>query len=150
MSQNDTYTPAEVCKTLRIPSSSLRRYAAEYSDYLSEQARVSGRMRRYTDTDLAIIKKIRELTVQKYPPEEIKAQIAVIDEPLELLDPKMLDFLESTRARFAQLESDYQQLLKSHTAQQTELDALRDELTQLREQLSRPLFSRITDIFRKR
>jgi len=73
------YDPKTVSEMLDIPGSTLRRYSADYSDLLSENARLKGRKRRYTDSDVLILRKIRELTRSRKTQDEIRQVIQVTD-----------------------------------------------------------------------
>lgn len=99
------YDPKQVSEMLGLPASSLRRYAVDWSAYLSEYANRSGRKRRYTDQDILILKKVRELTSQRRGADEIAAQLSIVDNDnnqsaLSLM-PQIMSEFENVRARFA-------------------------------------------------
>lgn len=71
------YTPKQVSDMLKIPPSTLRRYAAHYSDYLSTEKR--SRRRVYNERDIATLEKIRSLAGDGQSVDAIKSQLSVID-----------------------------------------------------------------------
>lgn len=74
------FTPSQVSDMLGIPPSTLRRYVGDFGDHLSGEA-TSPRGRRYSDRDIAILKKARELLYQRQPVDQVNALLAVIDDP---------------------------------------------------------------------
>ena len=76
------YSPGEVSDYLNIPSSTLRRYARLFKEYLSPSAQQ--RRRKYTTTDLEIFEKIKTLS----------ANGVLIDEIGPLLDEMPIDHAE--------------------------------------------------------
>lgn len=68
------FTPGELSKITGIPSSTVRRYVILFGDYLSPGAKRL-RSRSYTETDLAIISRIRDLSGQGVPLELIGEQL---------------------------------------------------------------------------
>lgn len=77
------FTPAQVSETLHIPLSTLRRYAADYADHLSDQAKQPGKSRRYSDRDILVLEKARQLLQAGHNAEQVKALI-----PLTDIDPQ--------------------------------------------------------------
>ena len=73
------YTPGQVAELLSIPSSSLSRYAREFSEYLSESARVAGRRRAYTEGDVLILERVRALLLDGVPLGEVAARLRVVE-----------------------------------------------------------------------
>ena len=73
------YTPGQVAELLKIPSSSLSRYAREFSEYLSESARVAGRRRAYTEGDVLILERVRALLLDGVPLGEVAARLRVVE-----------------------------------------------------------------------
>lgn len=61
-----SYTPGEVTKFLGIPGSTLRRYVSTFGDYLSHSAK-KRRGREFTDKDVAVLTRIRDLASQGRP-----------------------------------------------------------------------------------
>src|SRR3990167_8426516 len=65
------YTPGEVSTLLAIPSSSLRRYVAILGHLLSPGARKQ-RGRTFSESDISVIARVRELTQGGYTLEQIE------------------------------------------------------------------------------
>jgi DNA-binding transcriptional MerR regulator len=73
------YTPGQVSEMLDIPPATLRRYSAEYREFLSEDAKLRGRRRAYTDSDLVVLQRIRQYYGERRSPKEIKKLLQVVD-----------------------------------------------------------------------
>lgn len=71
------YTPMQVSEMLKIPPSTLRRYAAFFAAYLSPQA--PGKKRSYSDSDIVTLGKIKELS-RKLPLAQIGPRLPVVEE----------------------------------------------------------------------
>ena len=70
------YTPQQVSEMLKIPSATLRRYAQQFASHLSEHTKQHHR--RYTEHDIAILARARELFTEGKPPDEISSLLAVM------------------------------------------------------------------------
>lgn len=136
MSENhplaSTYTPAQVSEMLGLPASSLRRYSVEYRDLLSGFAQAKGKKRRYTDADVQVIARIRELLREKKSPEEVRRLALIVEDPqpgsaLALL-PQIAAEFENLRTHLARMEQERQ-------ADREELQQLRDQVNQLHQEL---------------
>ena len=68
----------QTSEMLKIPPSSLRRYSSYFASYLSPQS--PGRKRSYTDSDIVILGKIKELT-RKLPLDQIGPRLPLVEEP---------------------------------------------------------------------
>jgi len=73
-----SYTPKQTSEMLKIPASTLRRYAKQFSEHLSESANKS-RGREYTEQDIATLARAREL-LRSHSPEDTNKLLAVIDD----------------------------------------------------------------------
>lgn len=73
------WTPGQVSDMLKIPPSTLRRYAADFADHLSPGAQRS-RGRRFNESDVDILARARELLGQGRSPAEVSAILPVIAE----------------------------------------------------------------------
>jgi len=74
------YTPGQVSDMLDIPSSTLRRYAKEFSSHLSEEAQEPGRKRRYIELDLVILARARKLLNTGQSPKEVNKMLFVVED----------------------------------------------------------------------
>lgn len=72
------FTSGQVATMLELPSSTLRRYVATFGGFLSEGAR-QARSRRFTDGDVVILRRIRELLGEGRSPAEVKELLASLD-----------------------------------------------------------------------
>lgn len=71
------YTPEQASEMLKIPPSTLRRYASQFSAHLSEHA-TKQRSRRYTEQDIATLARARELLSEGKSPEQALSLLAVM------------------------------------------------------------------------
>lgn len=124
------YTPGQVSEMLKIPTSTIRLYAKLYSDYLSPQ---EGRERRlYTENDLVILARIKDLRSAHVKMDEIKRRLLEVPkEPVRVeesaltLIPTIATAIESAQAaaRAAQNRA--------------------DQLARLQEDLSQPWYKKL-------
>jgi DNA-binding transcriptional MerR regulator len=80
----DVYTPDQTSKMLKIPLSTLRRYASQYSEHLSEHTK--RRKRRYTEQDITTLARARELLSSGKSPSEVNKLLSVITTDEQLPD----------------------------------------------------------------
>lgn len=131
--------PGQISELTGIPASSLRRYAVQFAKYLSKSAQ--GRNRKYTERDLSVLIKIRELSEAQTPLEDIPAQLDLVIEQDELpeipqtsalaLLPQLLEDYERINGRIEELHQAVDQAL----ANQERLDQLAQQIEELRAQL---------------
>ena len=124
------FTPKQVSVMLKIPTSSLRRYASVFGDMLSESASQPGKRRLYNDSDLVTLGKIRQLTSSKKTPDEIRALLQVVDD-----DPPPVTALMLVP-----------EVLQAFEKVSDELTTMRDEIAALRDEidaLKRPWWKKI-------
>lgn len=132
-------TPGQVTDLTGIPSSSLRRYAKEFSEFLSNHAQ--GRRRLYTDRDVSVIMQIRELTNQGVPLEAIPEhldRVYDIDQPEgeetgALALPGLVQKLEEMRASWG----------AAFEQQQRDINELRQAVEDLKRERNKPWYKRI-------
>ena len=67
------YKPSEVSQFLNMPGSTLRRYARLFKDYLSPTAQL--RRRKYTPQDIEIFEKVRNLSAEGVPIDDISGHL---------------------------------------------------------------------------
>jgi len=134
------FDPKTVSEMLEVPASTLRRYAKDWADFLSESARTPGKKRRYSPEDVTVLRRIRELLGQHKDRDEIAAALQVVDDtPPETtalaVMPELLQELEGIRSRFAQLQSELEDNRQDN-------DALRERVERLEEWLTLPWWRR--------
>jgi DNA-binding transcriptional MerR regulator len=119
MTTTQLFDPKTVSEMLKIPPSTLRRYCKSYIDYLSPTAREKSKKRRFSDTDILVLKNVRELTASKKTEDEIKIALQVIqDNPdqeaqlnaIETIYPQIIEIIDQFRAKQASLEDRVSQL----------------------------------------
>lgn len=146
MSTKTGYSPDQVSTMIDVSPATLRRYAHEYAEFLSDRARDTSKRRRYTDEDIIVLKKIRLLVREKKTPDEIRQLIPLIEDAPEepgsslALLPAVLQEFENLRARLASQD-------ERITNQNQQLDELRRRLDELFEERHQPWYRRL---FRKK
>lgn len=133
------YTPGQVSDMLNIPSSTLRRYVAKFGNYLTDGAtRQRGRL--FSDGDLNVIMRIRDLAAQGVSLDNIAEQIeqaskeAGIDkeriEPetaITIIDNRFKEVNERISDYVAQVNA----VQKDQIDQAAEIDELREMVNKL-------------------
>ena len=122
------FDPKSVSEMLDIPGSTLRRYCADYADLLSETARVTGRKRRYTNDDLLVLRRIKELTRNRKSPDEIRAAAAAAAAETETDVKSALVLIPAIAAEFEQLRSQIARLQSDQDENRAAIEQLRREL----------------------
>lgn len=69
------YTPKQVSEMLQIPASSLRRLSKDFSDQLSKQ---KSRHRQYSEDDISLLKRVRELTARGMTLTAVKTELTFV------------------------------------------------------------------------
>jgi DNA-binding transcriptional MerR regulator len=155
------FTPAQVSSMLDIPASTLRRYAVQFSEYLSASANQK-RRRSYTQGDILVLGKIRELTGQGLPVEDIAGRLPMVDnEPPEKSALALVPDIASELAHAQTVARNALQLVQELTSQvekipdiENRIAALADSLegeraarlqleNELREYRDRPWYKRV-------
>jgi len=152
MSETALYDPKTVAEMLDVPTSTLRRYAAEWPQYLSETARTTGQKRRYTHEDILILSRLKDLLRARKSDDEIKTALQlVIENPQEseqpknalALVPQLSEEFDRIRALTADLDKKIDQLATTDNAvisaqlnQSIALQQLQDRIYQLEKQLA--------------
>jgi len=115
------HSPGEVSGILQIPASTLRRYVAEYKEFLSPEA-TQPRNRRFNQTDLGVLAKIRQGLNDGIPSEKIKDDLGTIVE----------DELEAERALV-----EYEPINQALTTIRSDVTGIVDEMGKHEDRLSR-------------
>jgi DNA-binding transcriptional MerR regulator len=140
MSTTNLFDPKTVSGMLEIPSSTLRRYAQLYPEYFSETAKISSKKRRYSNQDVLILKKIKELTRSRKTTDEIRAALQIVQESPETTDqPENLN-PNAIVPLIAQFTAEIEQLRITQAETQSTVEQLNQRIDQLEHQLA---FSRL-------
>lgn len=116
---------------LGVPPSTLRRYATDFADHLSAEATRS-RGRRYSDRDIATLKKARELLNQRQPVEQVNRLLAIVGDPEAspsdslALVPDISEALNTALAAARSLRFEVADLAERQQSTDNRLDALAD------------------------
>lgn len=140
------YSPGEVSKMLGIPGSTLRRYVAEFGAHLSPNARKL-RGRSFSEDDLAIVYKIRELASQGVSLDHIEPQLA---EALEHharhdADEQPPTVALAIVARVSEKLDSFEDVLEKQAAMIADLQARLITLEAEAEQLKKPWYKRLLE-----
>jgi DNA-binding transcriptional MerR regulator len=150
-------TPGQVSESLKIPPSTLRRWAVRFADHLSPQP--DGRThRKYTVDDLNTFRKIRDLSGQGLVLDDIAARLDVVDQnpPDDTTDlittegyTRMLDYAVESLQSLQAMISSQQSLIADQGQRITRLESKTvdagqgDELERLRKWAALPWYKRI-------
>lgn len=101
-------TPAEVCQSLNLPPSTLRRWATIFDGQLSRKWS-PGQKRKYTLDDLNLFRKVQELSEAGHRIDQIKSLVGVVqsdntDDKALMIPPQVAKALELTDIRILQLQ----------------------------------------------
>jgi DNA-binding transcriptional MerR regulator len=128
-------TPKQICETLTIPSSTLRRWANRFEEYISIQNHQPGKHREYTAEDLSIFQTIQNHLEDGLTYAQIEERLNVVSEPepnpsTALLSlPEFQTAIENARAAVASMQS--------------ELEELKEWKTEMNEWFGLPFWKRI-------
>ena len=129
------FTSGQVAQMLELPPSTLRRYVARYGDALSDGARAS-RSRRFTDGDVVILQRVRELLSAGKSPDEVDDLLTVMDVAVVDTPPaSVLDLLPGIGQELASQR-------QTTRALQLQVDDVSDRLEALEDYLARPWYRR--------
>ena len=135
------FTSGEVSKLLGIPSSSLRRYVSEFSEYLSREAN-RRRGRRFTEHDVEIIATIRGLTQEGKKLEDIGPLLTdVITKPStdgDVDEPETSSTLTLIYNRLEQTSAVITQLQQQNASYEERIRILEEKNRPFWERLRRP------------
>lgn len=136
------YTPTQVSEMLNIPPSSLRRLASEFQNMLSPQR---SRHRRYSESDIALLKRVREMTGHGMSMEEIRQALSIVSETPEREEEagNTLALVPAISAELDRLDSAYHQVLSELEKLKASHDEDRARLQALEEYLSLPWWERV-------
>lgn len=115
------FSPKQVSDMLQIPPSTLRRYSVLFAAHLSPQK--EGKKRVYTDQDITILKRIKDLS-HKMPIDQIGPRLVIVDDPPPAPKEETSSLLPEIFARFDWLEADRQKTAKEISELTTRLERL--------------------------
>lgn len=139
------YSPGEVSKMLGIPGSTLRRYVAEFGAHLSPNARKL-RGRSFSEDDLAIVYKIRELASQGVSLDHIEPQLAeALDHVARQDDEQPPTAALAVVARVSEKLDTFEDVLEKQAAMIADLQARLITLEAEAEQLKKPWYKRLLE-----
>lgn len=131
-------TPSQATQALSIPSSTLRRYASQFKEFLSAEA--NSPRRSYTLSDMETLRRIREMSSNNLSLNQIRELLPLTDQEDEstalLALPDFTQALELARAKVAHLE----QALET---QEEKIQEQEERLKRIEDHLNSPLFKRI-------
>ena len=145
------YTPKQVKELLTIPGSTLRRYASLFAAYLSQEA--NRKRRNYTEQDVSIIARIRDLSKSGRSIDEIKDELQLVvdddqgngqEDITALALPGILEQVNEYKTLMQQAITAQLAQEATITAQQDKIDNLTDRLQALED---RQLSNRIKRLF---
>jgi DNA-binding transcriptional MerR regulator len=113
------YTPGQVSKMLDIPPSTLRRLSKEFAAFLDK---TPGRHRRYSESDINILRQARSMTGQGMTVETILQQLPIVETPPPAGDSLMA--IPSIAAELARVDQLNRSLLGELESLKLRLDKL--------------------------
>lgn len=140
------FTPKQTAGMLQIATSTLRKYAARYSDHLSDKA--DRMQRRYNDQDIATLKRIVEYRRNGYSLSDIPDMLGTVLPPpapaetLSLIPFVAVEF-ESIRDQFAEIRDDGQDRADQLSIIQDRLAAIEELERERQERQARPWWKKI-------
>ena len=143
------YTPTQASEMLKIPTSTLRRYANQYANHLSEHA-TKQRSRRYTEQDITIIARAREMLREGKSPEQVNELLSVVsdgeqpspDQTLALIpsiSQALTEALDTARLLRTQVDAHDNRLSDA----ERKLSEMADKLAQLESEQHTPWYLKI-------
>ena len=112
------FTPKQICETLTLSPSTLRRWANRFEEYLSLENHEPGTHREYTPEDLNVFRAIQTHLHNGLTYAEIENRLAVVDEPepnpsTALLSlPEFQAAIENARAAVASMKLEIEEYRK--------------------------------------
>lgn len=113
------FSPKDVCETLTVPASTLRRWAGLFQNYLSPQ---KGKKRQYTFADIDIFRQVRDLSQQGFTADRIKEQLTLMPKADET-EKSIMALTELVR-ELSIIQADNARLQAQLNEQQKQLDAV--------------------------
>lgn len=131
------YSPSQVSEILGIPASTVRHYAKTFAEYLSPQG--ARKQRLYTDQDLLVFARIKDLSSANVPLDLIGPRLNVQSQ--DTAKPQ-----ESALALIPTVATELENANAIARAAQAKADELENRLEQLAEQLTEKLENQKTQL----
>ena len=131
-------TPKQICETLEISPSTLRRWANQYLTLENEP----GKHRTYSPDDLTTLQTVKTLLAEGLTRNAIKSRLAVVDQPEPTTEPNQSTALLS----LPEFQTAIENARATITSMQNEIEELQRFKTEFQEWANRPFWQRI---FRK-
>ena len=138
-------TPKQLCETLEISATTLRRWADQY---LTLENHEPGKHRTYSASDLATLQTVKTLLGNGLTRNAIKSRLAVVDQPEPTTDPEPIADPNPSTALLAlpEFQTAIETARATIASMQTEIEELQRWKTEFNAWANRPLWQRI---FRK-
>jgi DNA-binding transcriptional MerR regulator len=136
------FTPTQVSEMLSIPPSTLRRLASKFSDMLSRQR---SRHRRYSESDIALLKRIRDMTSHGMSLDEIRTALTIVsDTPKrEEVVSDMLSLMPAVASELDRLDTAYHQVMTELKHLRASHENAKSTIERFEEWLALPWWRRI-------
>lgn len=134
------YTPNQVSEMLSIPASTIRRYATTYKDHLSFK-HLKGRKREYTDQDIIILAKVRDLSNDGLNHNQIKDQ-------LQLVDPQETNPIDKSLVLIPSIAKQLQAFQDYQTSTNNQIEMLSKKIKDLENYINLPWYKKILNKYK--
>jgi DNA-binding transcriptional MerR regulator len=143
------YNPSQTSEMLKIPPSTLRRYAKQFADHLSERAH-KHRLRAYTEQDIATLARAREMLREGKSPAQVNNLLSVVgngeqpspDQTLALIpsiSAALTEALDTARTLRVQVDAHEQRMSDA----ERKLSEMADKLAQIESEQQTPWYRKI-------
>lgn len=120
---------SQICASLDIADSTLRKYAVEYADYLSPSgAGGNGRHRDYTDHDVRVLKLVNDMKRSN----QSEANIEITLASLQSGDWERLPALDESTAAIIPSPASMVAINQDRAVMQKEIDMLREQIADMK------------------
>lgn len=143
-------TPGQVAALLKLDESTVRRYCRQFAEHLSPSASATGRRRRFTSSDVAILARARDL-LRSHTPAEVGALLSIVEsEPapaaVTTTLPALADEVGQARALLATLGAEVRRQAEEQRAQIAEQAHRIAELAEMAEEQRAEQAQRIDEL----
>ena len=133
------FTPKQVTEITKIPASTIRRWAVRFEDFISPQ---EGRYREYTESDLNVFLKVRDLSSQGMTLDQIEDHLPVSappeDQTMALINlPDFINALEFARDQIASMRDQIEDQSKTIEDQNDQIQKQADQMQDQSDRLAK-------------